>query len=494
METLQSLVKIISLRKLSKVEILDKSLISSKGSVLSKFYYGIINNSFQTDHEAIEFLYGIKNEENTKNYRQLKARFKKRLLNTLFFIDVNNKDYETEVQRQYFECTRSIQEINIIQKYGGNQHLVFAIISDLLPIAEKYEFYDILEVYYHKLITYYSVGGNCKKIEEIIQRFNSYRNAKNETDNSYILFSEINCFFAANAKFDEDHYNELKENLEKQTTFVNTYLSICYNSLSWILILEHEKKTNALNNECDKLLAHLETKDNAFRQSFKGIVNMYKINTLLQFRELEKGIEYIDQNLHNLFGINWYEAMATKLRFALNQHNFILSKEIIKEVYSQKAFKSLPSNIIEKWYILEGYTAFFEDYITGGNYNYKVAKLINQVPYYYHDKSGFNFSIIILQLLFSIAKNDIDQCSQIVQSLKIYKSRYFKSDIHVREVEFIKSLFILDKCGFNINKLNILYKNFSYKVSLDAKIMEHEIICYDLLITIILDLIQPKIK
>lgn len=490
METLQSIVKILSLRKLSKVEILDKNLISTKDSILTKFYYGILENEFLTDQEAIEFLYGKNNAGNIKNYRQLKARFKKRLLNTLFFIDVNNKDYETDVQRHYFECTRSLQEINIIQKYGGNQHLVFSIINDLYTTAEKYDFYDVLVEYTHKLITYYSIKGNCKKLEEVISNYNFYKNAKDETDNSYLLFSNLNCFFASTTNNDLDYLQRLKTQVYDATPILTTYLSICYNSLSKLLILENEKDIQNLNNECDKLLLHLDTKDNAFRQSFKGIANIYKINTLIQLREFENGITYIDQNLNNLFGVNWYEAMATKLRFALNQKDILLAKQIIKEVYNQKTFKTLPNNIIEKWYILEGYTLFYDDYINDGKYNFKIAKLLNQVPYYYHDKSGFNFSLIILQLLYSIAKKETDQSSHIIQSLKIYKSRYFKTDNQEREIEFIKLLFILDKCNLNINRLNILYKNFSYKVNNESNILEHEIIAYEELISIILNLLQ----
>ena len=103
MEFINAIIQIISKRKLQNIEILDKSLIASKESILTQLYNGIEIGGLKTDEDAIKYLYKSINDENVKKFRQLKSRFKRRLLNTLFFLDVNNKEYETEVQKCYFE-------------------------------------------------------------------------------------------------------------------------------------------------------------------------------------------------------------------------------------------------------------------------------------------------------------------------------------------------------------------------------------------------------
>ena len=63
---------------------------------------------------------------------------------------------------------------------------------------------------------------------------------------------------------------------------------------------------------------------------------MFKIGNLLQTRTYDKGIKYIDANIQNLFGINWFEAMDIKFKFAINTNNIYLSNQILKEVLKNK--------------------------------------------------------------------------------------------------------------------------------------------------------------
>lgn len=489
MEFLQCVVQILTIRKLQKINILDNSLISSEDSILTRFYNGLVGNKFQTDAEAVVYLYGEATDNNIKSYRQLKARFKKRVLNTLFFIDVNSKDYETEVQKCYFDCIRSLQELNIIQKYGGNQSLVFEIINDHYATAVKYEFYDVLTEYTAKLLTYYSVKGNIAKYTACSKDFIRFKALQNNIDSSYALFTHINCLLAAQKKIDENALESFHlqiDNLEKQA---DSYLAKCYNLLSRIFLLEHKHKLEEMSLVADQLLVFLETKDHAFRQSFKGIANTYKIYTLLQFRDFTKGIIFIDKNLHNTFGINWFEAMDTKLRFALNLKNIELSKQILKEVYTHKSFANLSANIKEKWYIYEGYIIFYDNYVHNGNYKFNLGKLINQVPHYYHDKSGYNLSIIILQLLFHLARKNKEEAMQLISSLRIYKTRYLKDETQIRSTEFIKALFYYDKFQMNKRKAGSVTTSFVNAVPQNAYIYNHEIIIYETLLDIVFDLL-----
>lgn len=489
MDFLKSIVQIITHRKISKVEILDKNLISSKDSLLTQLYEGLVDDSFNTDVEAVQFLYGDTSDVSVKNFRQLKARFKKRLLNTLFFIDINNREYETDVQKSYFECIRSLQEINIIQKYGGNQQIVYEIITNNYNTALKYEFCDVLKQYNYNLIAYYSLKGNIAKHAECIENFHQYRNIQRNIEDAYILFSTINCYEGSTKTLSEEKIQQFQMRLDMIKPNSDSYLAKCYIYLSQLSIYESQHENKKLSLLADEFILHLDTQDNAFRQSFKGVANMYKISTLLQLREYEKGLEYIDKNIHNLFGINWFEAMETKFKFAINLHNIELSESIIKEVCSNKSFNKLSPNISEKWYIYESYTIFYSSYLNDKKYKFNLGKFINQVPYYFHDKSGYNLSIIILQILFHLARNNRDEVLLLINSLRIYKTRYLKDDKQVRSIEFLKALFYLENSQLNKKKGNAMLAMFEQHVPSNAYIFNHEIIAYETLLNIISDLL-----
>ena len=87
MKHILEIAKIVTKKKVKKIEIFDDYSLSQKSSKFNDFYEAVVNDKFETDEQAAEYLYGSPSTDD--KYRQLKSRFKKRLLNTLFFLDVN---------------------------------------------------------------------------------------------------------------------------------------------------------------------------------------------------------------------------------------------------------------------------------------------------------------------------------------------------------------------------------------------------------------------
>jgi hypothetical protein len=52
MRTLIEISKIVTKKRISKIEIFDKSLLNKKESKFNEFYEGLVNNDFKTDEEA----------------------------------------------------------------------------------------------------------------------------------------------------------------------------------------------------------------------------------------------------------------------------------------------------------------------------------------------------------------------------------------------------------------------------------------------------------
>ena len=69
MEDIKELINIINKRKLSQIEVFDKSLISRKDTLFSKLYNNIANENIRTDLQAMVLLYG--NEKDNSKYRKL---------------------------------------------------------------------------------------------------------------------------------------------------------------------------------------------------------------------------------------------------------------------------------------------------------------------------------------------------------------------------------------------------------------------------------------
>ena len=85
MKELLEITQILDKKKISKIEILDQNSLRQPNNLFARMYNGLYKEKFETDEQAAQELYQATPTD--ARYRQLKSRFRKRLLNTFFFLD-----------------------------------------------------------------------------------------------------------------------------------------------------------------------------------------------------------------------------------------------------------------------------------------------------------------------------------------------------------------------------------------------------------------------
>ena len=145
METLKQLVKIVNRKRLSKIDVFDKTFLNqSSTNLYYKLYVGIESDNINNDTEAAKYLYGT--DEKDAKFRKLKSRFKEKLVKTILLF---NKDelFNNDAGRVYYECITDFQTIEVLVKLTGTSSLVIELIKDHYTLCLKYKFYDILIKY-----------------------------------------------------------------------------------------------------------------------------------------------------------------------------------------------------------------------------------------------------------------------------------------------------------------------------------------------------------
>ncbi|MCB9034227.1 MAG: hypothetical protein H6553_10350 [Chitinophagales bacterium] len=468
------LLKVISKKKLQNIEILDKTLLSNKDSLYSKFYHGILEDLIKDDNDAVVFLYGDDSETSLNNYRQFKYRFKKRILNTLFFLDLSNKEYNTKIQKDYFEGIKSIYEVDIIQKFGGNNSLVHKIITDNYNIAKKYKFYNILAEYSNKLINYYTLEANYNQVQKEKEKYIKYSNLTKEENLAFILFNEVNILTSddkPNTKLIQKKQAEVDtviKNSESELTKIYAYMTM-------ILLDELSLNYDSGINNCHNVLNLLSKRDFLIKQSYTSLVNYFIIRMKYQQRDFYNCEILIEQIKDKMFGLNWFMANEIRFKIALNNKEFKLAKHIYNGVVGHNLYNSLPSKYKEVWQIYNYSLQLYQSIIDNTEFANNIYTLINDCPTVFHDKSGFNFSLILLKIMYFINKQKLDEASQTIGTLRVYSSRYFKTKKHARNKVLINALIKLEKNNFEsqINPfLNI--KDPNEDILLDAEIIHYE--------------------
>ena len=153
--------------------------------------------------------------------------------------------------------------------------------------------------------------------------------------------------------------------------------------------------------------------------------------------------------------MNWFNFQELIIFFRFHLNDFEKASIVCNQVLLHKRFKNLPDHYIERFRIIEAYLYYFkEEGMLSSEFlptkkKFKLGKFLNEVPKYSKDKSGANVQILIIQALFLIQREDIDESINRIDSLRQYCHKYLRKDHTFRSNCFIKMLVILLKNQFH---------------------------------------------
>ena len=99
MDELKELIAVINKQVIKRIEVMGNS--TNYSSKMRKLYDGISAGELSSDEAAAKLLYN--SSPDNVNYKKLKYRLQQRLINTVFFIDVSQSQFN-ENQKAYFNC------------------------------------------------------------------------------------------------------------------------------------------------------------------------------------------------------------------------------------------------------------------------------------------------------------------------------------------------------------------------------------------------------
>lgn len=497
MQELRDLIFIVNKRKLSQIELFDKTLISGKDTLFTKLYNGIADGTYASDDEAAGDIYEADMQD--VRYRKLKSRFKKRLLNTLYFLDLNDTTKISLSERQYFNCLSKLYLSHIIQKYGGLRRTALQITQEAYTIGEKYAFYDIIKEFSYQHLAYYSLSGDQKNFRKELEKYKKYNAAFQSERESFLIYYQATMFFSDKESITPEMLQEVKQfitQLEKLNKSNNSLTIFSNYTLVQLLYYQHTIELNRIVEIADHFIQNIDKyPENNYRNTYENSVYIYKMKAYLDLRQYDDAHHLCLEVKKKIEGTNWFVMMEFDIKMALNSFRIDLAKEIEAEVRQHPQFKLLMPNLKERWKIYFAYTAFMQDYLNSGTYKFSVAKLFNEIPVIFQDKAGFNLSTRILEVLFLIGKNDLVGVLSKIDSLKVYLNRYLNDNSYQRSKLFLKLIVQLEKKNFNYKELNSAKEYLSLKNEFQHQINhESEVIAYDKLWEIILHILETNDK
>jgi hypothetical protein len=501
MDDLISLVQLITRKKIS-----DKYILKSEmeGNKQDHLYLAIKNGVVHTEEEAILLLYD--NEVSLATFQRLKSRLKEKLLNSLLTMDLSIQKYSS-LKNAYYKILKNYTIANML-RLEGNRPVSVALLEETLTYSIKYEVTEYTKLISSQLIEYYSIQNiDNKKREKFQQIYEKVADVDLYERKANTYYYELSNIYLKKDSREEDFIYKLRTYSNELTRLQNTIESYSFNhktySINSTLHIIEKNYDKAIVNATNAIEFFQKKPFNTLKYIYT--FNVDKITSFIMLNRYDEAEILIDATIEILPNKtqNYFHLYYLKFQNYAYLKDFDKLNEIVKFVLSTKEISNYKLQY-ELWKIREAYISLLieSEVITIQKYNseekrFRLAKFMNNVPLFSKEKRGMNVSIIVIQLLFFIIRNQYNDVIDRMDALRQYSFRYLRKDSTFRSNCFIKMLLKIPDADFHpvrtqLYTKELLKKLNSHKLDYEMLTNEIEVIPFHFLWEIIIDVLETN--
>jgi hypothetical protein len=464
MKILKQYIEVVDYFKVKKQDI--SIFIGEDNTKIRQFYEGISTNTWQDEDEAAAALYGADCTAAHPSFRVLKSELKKRLHFLMGgVLDFKQSDKMTEFQQAYYIMTRQQAILKILN--GRAKYLaVFDLAQNLCELGMKFEFAEPVVTAASMLKRHYlTKTPDAKKYayyKELQEKYTRILQAERIADD---FFAEVAGSFIENRttklwlKPIVDGYiqqlNPYKHNVDS-VFFIHSMGML--EVWAWTIVNDYEQCLLV----CDEYIARLEQKSFSFDSGVLGLLQR-KVICCIMLRKYELGIATIEKTyaLMPPHTHNWFNNGIILIQLAIHAQNYKQAIQKCIELMASSGYKSQTKVVIEELKICEAYLQWLVAYdkvkVTKAEKEaigqFRMTRIINELPSFSKDKKGMNIPILMLQVLHLLAEKRYDEFLDRLDALSKYKTRYLKEDENLRTNLIIKLLHQIPENGYDKRKI-----------------------------------------
>ncbi len=503
MKNLIEISKIVTKKKVRKIEIFDDHSLKHKNSKFNEFYEALMAGKFKNDRDAASFLYGCSPTDD--KYRQLKSRFRKRLLNTLFFLDVNLPS-TSNYDRAYYSCNKDWTLVKILLSNNAD-HTASALARQILTTALKFKFADVIVNCSRILRKYSADTGDEKGYEVYDQHIKQFANVLDAEIRSEELYQRVIMNYLKPQSKNQNLRERIDTYCDALVGLSEIYESpvVIYNMyLVWAFRYEMLHDFEAMLEVCNKAENYIEENPTYYQDDKLVTFQLKKMSAYLHLKDWKNGKINAEKCLQSfpVGSETWFKFMEYYLLLAIHTDNFVNALAIYNEATSNTRFKRLTGHAREKWRIYDVYLNYIIESKGSDNpilmaqkrKTFRLSRFLNDPILFPKDQRIFTVHLVVAQVLFLLEKKSYNAVTERIDRLKSYANRQLKKEEYFRAIQFIRLLQQLNKAEFQIEDLTNVEKYYNRLVEnpffYRGLISELEIIPYDKLWNMILAQLQ----
>lgn len=499
MKNLIEISKIVTKKKVRKIEIFDDHSLKHKNSKFNEFYEALMANKFKNDRDAASFLYGCSPTDD--KYRQLKSRFRKRLLNTLFFLDIN-LPATSSYDRAYYSVNKDWTLVKILISNGAN-FTASSLAKQILTTALKFKFADVIVNCSRILRRYAAEIGDEKYYEQYDQYSKQYQNVLDAEIRSEELYQRVIMNYLKPPSKNEDLREKIDTYCDALVGLSEIYDSpiVIYNMyLVWAYRYEMLQDFDAMLEVCNKAETYIEENPIYYQDDKLATFQLKKMSAYLHLKDWKNGKTNAEKCLQSFpqGSDTWFNFMEYYILLAIHTDNYINAIAIYNEATESNKFKKLPLLVREKWKIYDIYLNYIIEsqgtdnpiLLTQRKKTFRLSRFLNDPILYPKDQRIFTVLLVVAQVLFFLEKKSYSNVTERIERLKSYANRQLKKEEYFRAIQFIRLLQQLVKADYKVDQLSNVDKYYQRLIETPflyrGLIAELEVIPYEKLWNLIL--------
>lgn len=452
-DALKELVKTITRNKVKQIEVLGNP--GEEGSMVETLYDAIAREKVGSDEEAAKFLYGKNESPKSQAYLRLKGRLERSLLNTAFFVDVNQPMFN-ERAKAFYNCYRDFAAAYILVGREARKPGVH-LLEQILEQAIKYEFVDLAADVARRL-RFESRGiGSSAMHEKYAKIHKEYEEKRRLEMLAYDYLENLtNYYFVRRSPNEEVHKyaSAYYDELLPLTKVADT--SQFYNHTGMVGIIKYLSVNNCSEalKICNETFDNLRKRPNTNRGALVSIV-VQKMACLTQLRMFDEQADEVVNyclTLEESGNFNWFRLHEIYLHYCLFARRYSDALAIFEKAAHHPKFESLAGAVRDNWQLYGGYLHLLAAF---GKLNtvevqkivgeFRFAKLNNEIEVVAKDKEGMNIPLVLLPVIHSLVKGNTEISAE---NLEKYRKRYLESDMNRRSAAFLNLLIAYSRRDF----------------------------------------------
>ncbi|MFN0173035.1 MAG: hypothetical protein ACKVU0_00200 [Saprospiraceae bacterium] len=449
-DALKDLVKTITRNKVKNIEVLGNP--GEEGSMVEALYDAIAKDKVQSDEEAAKFLYGKNETPKSQAYLRMKGRLERNLLNTAFFVDVNQPMFNERAKASY-NCYRDFAAAHILIGREATKAGI-DVLERLLEQTIKYEFVELTAEVSSRLRRESARAVGSASMHERYAKIHREYEEKRRLEMMALEHFEslINYYIVRRSPNEEIHQYATSYYEELYPLISTTDTCQYYFYTAQIGIIKYLSVNNSADalRICEETLDILKERKNANREALVALAGQ-KIACLTQLRvfgnnDADEAASYC-LSLSEEGTFNWFRVHELYLHYCLFARRYEDALALFEKASQHPKFESLGGAVRDNWQIYGGYLHLLAalgkldaskvDERVG---TFRYARLSNEIEVLAKDKQGMNIPLIFLPVVYHLVKGTFDTADISPESLEKYRKRYLDNDMNRRSAAFLNML------------------------------------------------------